>query len=158
MVQGRAVSVQRAARPVDTTDMSDPAAPHLHAIRSAIARARTLGEPAAVLTLGLEDVAPTEAEAVLQAGLRASDPVLDLGHGVYCIVLYRISRLPAASVAERLERRIADACGADGSRVGMTLVAPWERRDADAVMRAACSDLRGRRLAGAVATAEPVAA
>lgn len=156
MVQRRAVSVQRPSGSADPTGMPDPAATHMHGIRSAIARARTLGEPAAVLTLGLEDVAPEDAEAVLRVSVRGADTVADLGHGVYCVVLFSIGRLPAASVAERLERRIADACGEDGSRVGMSLIGPWERRDEQAVMRAACGDLRERRLAGA--TAVPVAA
>lgn len=131
--------------------------PHVDATRSAIARARTLGEPAAVFMLGLEDAVPSDAQAVLNSSVRAADVVGDLGDGVFCVVLFRIGRLPAASVAERLERRIADVLGRrDGSRVGMSLVAPWERRDEDAVLRAACTDLRERRLAGAVA--EPVAA
>jgi hypothetical protein len=155
MVQRRAVSVQETARPVDAMGMQDLAAPHVDAIRSVIARARTLGEPAAVFMLALEDVAPADAQAMLRASLRGSDTVADLGHGVFCVVLCRISRLPAASVAERLEHRIVDLCGgADGSRVGMSLIAPWERRGEDAVLRAAHADLRARRLAGA----EPVAA
>lgn len=156
MVQRHAVSVQGPVRRADPMGMPDPTAPHIDAIRSAIARARTLGEPAAILTLGLEDAAPADAQTVLRTSIRAADTVADLAHGVFCIVLFRIGRLPASSVAERLERRIADVCGgADGSRVGMSLVAPWERRDEDAVLRAACADLRERRLAGAP---EPVAA
>lgn len=158
MVQGRAVPVQDSARPADCMGMSYPAPqPHTDAIRSAIARSRTLGEPAAILTLGLEDAAPADAETVLSTSVRGADVVADLGDGVFCVVLFRISRLPAASVAERLEHRIAAVCGGpDGSRVGMSLVSPWERRDADAVLRAACADLRERRLAGAAT--EPVAA
>jgi hypothetical protein len=158
MVQRRVVSVQEPAGGADSVGMPDPAArPPIDAVRSAIARARTLGEPAAILTLGLEDAAPADAETVLTSSVRAADVVGQVGHGVYCVVLFRIGRLPAASVAERLERRIADVCGgADGSRVGMSLVAPWEQRDEHAVLRAACTDLRERRLAGA--GAEPVAA
>lgn len=160
MVQRRLVSVQERAGAADDVAMPDPAPPpHIDAIRSAVARARTLGEPAAVFALGLEDAAPADAETVLASSVRAADVVADLGHGVYCVVLFRIGRLPAASVAERLERRIADVCGGeDGSRVGMSLVAPWERRDEHAMLSAACTDLRERRLAGAAAVAQPIAA
>lgn len=115
------------------------------AVRSAVARARVLGEPSAVFAVSLEDHLPAVAEELLCGSVRGSDTVATLSDGVYCVVLFGMGRLPAASVAERLERRIADLPGeVGGSRVGMTLVEPWDLRDEHAVLRAACADLHDR--------------
>lgn len=112
----------------DTTLLDD-------AVRSAVGRARAVGEPSAVLVLRLAD--PGSAEALL-ANVRGSDVAANLGDGAFAVVLYGIGRLPAASVAERFER----ATG--GSTVGMTLIQPWERREPTVVLHAACEDLRLR--------------
>lgn len=108
------------------------------AIRSALGRAHALGEPSAVLVLTLAGSASAEAEEALLSGVRAADVAEDLGDGTFAVVLYGVGRLPAAAVAERLERR------AEATQVGMTLVVPWDRRDAATVLRAARKDLGGR--------------
>ncbi|UUY04944.1 hypothetical protein LRS13_05290 [Svornostia abyssi] len=125
------------------------------AVRSAVARGSALGEPSALLVIAVDDA---EAEQALASVVRAADVVADLGDGSCGVVLFAISRLPAASVAERLERRLAlDHDRPGTSRVGMSLVGPWERRTADAVLRAARADLR-ERLAANAAPAEQLAA
>lgn len=127
------------------------------AVRSAVARGSAVGEPSALLVIAVDDT-DTEAEQALASVVRAADVVADLGDGSCGVVLFGISRLPAASVAERLERRLAlDHDGPGTSRVGMSLVGPWERRTADAVLRAARADLR-ERLAANAAPAEQLAA
>lgn len=125
------------------------------AVRSAVARGSALGEPSAVLVIAVDDVAAAQE---LTSTVRAADVVADLGDGSCGVVLFGISRLPAASVAERLERRLAvEHDGSGTSRVGLSLVGPWDRRDAAAVLRAARADLRDR-LAASDALAEQLAA
>lgn len=129
--------------------MMSPAPDSLHdAIRSAIARSSALGEPASVLVIGLEDAEPQAAADVLAANLRAGDVIEPMGDGTYAVVLFGISRLASCSVAERLERRIGPiVTGPAHSRVGMTLIGPWERRDAERILAGAWADLRERHTA-----------
>lgn len=60
-----------------------------------------------------------------------------------------MGRLSAAAAAERLERRLDDVVDiTEGcSSVGMTFVAPWERRTPPGLLTAARTDLRERRAA-----------
>lgn len=126
------------------------------AVRSAVARGSALGEPAAVLVIAVDD---TEAEQMLASVVRGADVVADLGDGSCGVVLFGISRLPAACVAERLERRLAVTHDGPGtSRVGMSLVSAWDRRDAAAVLRAARTDLRERLAASGAPDAHLAAA
>ena len=126
-----------------------PVPDSLHsAIRSALARSSALGEPSSVLVIGLEDAEPQAALALVAANVRAADVVEPMGDGTYAIVLFSISRLASCSGAERLERRIEPlVTGPSHSRVGMTLIGPWERRAPARVLAGAWADLRERHTA-----------